>query len=82
MAKPLSSFTEAEIREQNRIRASENPKPAADEHDGWIDSCNYENVEGFSISYDGESGLWYCYDPDGEFIETKSDCREAMIAIG
>lgn len=49
--------------------------------DGWIDSCTYQNPEGFTIEYDGETGLWTATDPDGEFLDTISDCREAMIYI-
>ena len=50
-------------------------------HDGWIDSCTYRNPEGFTIEYDGETGLWTASDPDGEFLDTIADTREAMIYI-
>ena len=45
-----------------------------------IDACNYEH-EGFTISYDGETGLWTATDPDGEFMTTEADLKEAMIVI-
>ena len=46
-----------------------------------IDHCTYENVDGFRISYDGETGYWTATDPDGEFLTTIADLKEAMIYI-
>ena len=45
-----------------------------------IDHCTYEH-EGFTISYDGETGVWSAYDPNGEFMTTEADLKEAMIVI-
>ena len=45
-----------------------------------IDTCTYEH-QGFRISYDGETGLWTATDPDGEFMTTIADLKEAMIYI-
>ena len=45
------------------------------------DTCTYENVDGFRITYDGESGVWTATDPDGEFMTTIADLKEAMIYI-
>ena len=45
-----------------------------------IDTCTYEH-EGFRISYDGETGLWTATDPQGEFMTTIADLKEAMIYI-
>ena len=45
-----------------------------------IDHCTYEH-EGFRISYDGETGVWTATDPEGEFMTTEADQKEAMIII-
>ena len=52
-----------------------------EENDGWLDSCTYQNPEGFKIEYDGETGLWNCYTPDGEWISNFTDGKEAMSHI-
>ena len=45
-----------------------------------IDHCTYEH-EKFVISFDGGTGVWSAYDPNGEFMTTKYDLKEAMIVI-
>ena len=45
-----------------------------------IDHCTYEH-EGFRISYDGATGYWTATDPEGEFMTTIADLKEAMIYI-
>ena len=45
-----------------------------------IDHCTYEH-EKFVISFDGGTGVWSAYDPNGEFMTTKDDLKEAMIVI-
>ena len=45
-----------------------------------IDTCTYQH-KGFTISYDGEYGVWTATDPDGEFMTTIADLKEAMIYI-
>lgn len=45
-----------------------------------IDSCHYEHRR-FHIKYDGEYGVWTATDPDGEFMSTITDLKEAMSYI-
>ena len=45
-----------------------------------IDPCRYEH-DGFHLSYDGETGYWTATDPQGEFLTTIADLKEAMIFI-
>ena len=45
-----------------------------------IDTCTYKH-EGFTICYDGETGIWKATDPEGEFMATIADLKEAMIYI-
>ena len=45
-----------------------------------IDTCTYEH-NGFRICFDGEAGVWTATNPQGEFLTTKGDLREAMIYI-
>ena len=45
-----------------------------------IDTCTYQH-KGFRISYDGGTGYWTATDPEGEFMTTIADLKEAMSYI-